>query len=88
MLIADRRMVRRRLVALAAGGLVAIVAVLPLARAYLSAGQVVGERGRRRSRAWQRHLRNYLAPPEQNFSTASCFNVQDNERRLFPGSSP
>jgi len=86
MLIADRTMIRRRLVALAAGGLVAIVAVLPLARAYLSAGQIVGERGRGEVTEGSAQLRNYLAPPEQNLLYGDLFErFRDNERRLFPG---
>ena len=86
MLIADRTMVQRRLVALAAGGLVAIVAVLPLARAYLSAGQIVGERGRAEVTDGSAHVRNYLAPPEQNLLYGDLFErFRDNERRLFPG---
>ena len=86
MLIADRTMVQRRLVALAAGGLVAIVAVLPLARAYLSAGQIVGERGRAEVTDGSAQVRNYLAPPEQNLLYGDLFQrFRDNERRLFPG---
>ena len=86
MLIADRTMVQRRLVALAAGGLVAIVAVLPLARAYLSAGQIVGERGRAEVADGSAQVRNYLAPPEQNLLYGDLFQrFRDNERRLFPG---
>ena len=86
MLIADRTMVQRRLVALAAGGLVAIVAVLPLARAYLSAGQIVVERGRAEVTDGSAQIRNYLAVPEQNLLYGDLFQrFRDNERRLFPG---
>jgi Protein of unknown function (DUF6044) len=86
MLIADRTMVQRRLVALAAGGLVAIVAVLPLARAYLSAGQIVVERGRAEVTDGSAQVRNYLAPPEPNLLYGDLFQrFRDNERRLFPG---
>jgi len=86
MLIADRTMVQRRLVALMAGGLVAIVAVLPLARAYLSAGQIVVERGRVEVTDGSAQVRNYLAPPEQNLLYGDLFQrFRDNERRLFPG---
>jgi hypothetical protein len=86
MLIADRTMVQRRLVALAAGALVAIVAVLPLARAYLSAGQIVGERGRAEVMDGSAQVRNYLAPPEQNLLYGDLFHrFRNNERRLFPG---
>ena len=86
MLIADRTMAQRRLVALAAGGLVAIVAVFPLARAYLSAGQIVGERGRAEVTDGSAQVHNYLAPPEQNLLYGDLFHrFRDNERRLFPG---
>jgi hypothetical protein len=86
MLIAERTMLKRRLVALAAGGLVALVTVLPLARAYLSAGQIVGERGRAEVTDGSAQLHNYLAPPEPNLLYGDAFHrFRNNERRLFPG---
>jgi hypothetical protein len=86
MLIAERTMLKRRLVALAAGALIALVAVLPLARAYLSAGQIVGERGRAEVTDGSARVVNYLASPEPNLLYGDMFHrFADNERRLFPG---
>jgi len=86
MLIIQRAMTRRRLIALAAGGLIACIAVLPLARAYLSARQVVGERRPGEVAEGSATLRNYLAPPEPNLLYGNIFHqFTDNERRLFPG---
>ncbi len=86
MLIAERQMPRRRLIALAVAGLVALIAVLPLARAYLDARQVVGERGRAEAIGFSARMYNYLAPPEPNLLYGDVFHrFTDNERRLFPG---
>jgi hypothetical protein len=70
---------------LVAAAIVAI-AVLPVAKAYLGARQVVGERGRQEvvdgSATWQ----NYLAPAEANAVYGSVFaRFMQPERRLFPG---
>jgi hypothetical protein len=86
MLIANRRLSRDRLVALVAAGAVVTVAMVPVARAYLAARQVVGERRSdeiaRNSATW----RNYLAPPEVNIVYGKVFaRFMDPERRLFPG---
>jgi hypothetical protein len=86
MLIAERTMLKRRLVALAVAGLVALIAVLPLARAYLAARQVVGERGRVEAMGFSARMYNYLAPPEPNLLYGDVLHrFTDNERRLFPG---
>jgi len=86
MLIAEPTMLKRRVIALAAGSLVALVAVLPLARAYLGAGQIVGERGRAEVTDGSAQIRNYLAPPEAYLLYGDAFHgFRNNERRLFPG---
>jgi Protein of unknown function (DUF6044)/Dolichyl-phosphate-mannose-protein mannosyltransferase len=86
MLIAERKMPKRRLIALAVAGLVALIAVLPLARGYLAARQVVGERGRAEALGFSARMYNYLAPPEPNLLYGDVFHrFTDNERRLFPG---
>jgi hypothetical protein len=86
MLIAAGRMPVRRLLALVLTAAVIALAMLPVARAYLAARQVVGERGlgevAENSATW----RNYLAPPEANALYGKVFNrFTDPERRLFPG---
>src|SRR5258705_8371657 len=86
MLIVERKMPKRRRIALAVAGLVALIAVLPLARAYLDARQVVGERGRAEAMGFSARMYNYLAPPEPNLLYGDVFHrFTDNERRLFPG---
>ena len=65
---------------------IAAVAVVPVAKAYLGAREVVGERGReevvRGSATWQ----NYLAPAEANALYGRAFaRFMAGERRLFPG---
>ena len=86
MLIAERTMLKRRLIALAAGGLVTLFAILPLARAYLSAGQIVGDRPPAEVAGGSARVHNYLAPPEPNLLYGDLFQrFRDNERRLFPG---
>ena len=71
-----------------ARGAAAIVAVVmfPVARAYLAASKVVGERGRAEVATNSATLRNYLAPPEVNLLYGDVFaRFMDPERRLFPG---
>jgi hypothetical protein len=86
MLIAARTMPRERMVALLAAVAIAMVVMVPTARAYLAAREVVGERGREdvaeSSATWQ----NYLAPPELNAVYGKVFaRFMQPERRLFPG---
>ncbi|MGH9142089.1 MAG: DUF6044 family protein [Vicinamibacterales bacterium] len=86
MLIAARRMPKRRLLALVVAAAVVAVATMPVGRAYLAARKVVGERSRdevaRNSATW----RNYLAPPETNALYGKVFaRFMEPERRLFPG---
>jgi len=86
MLIADRRMHRQRAVALAAAAVIIVIATVPLGRAYLSARQIVGERGRAEVAEGSATWRNYLAPPETNAVYGKVFaRFMDPERRLFPG---
>jgi len=86
MLVALRSMSKERLTALVAAGAIALVAVIPVGRAYLGARQVVGERGAEevadRGATWE----NYLGPPEANAVYGSIFkHFAASERRLFPG---
>jgi hypothetical protein len=86
MLIADRRMHRQRAVALAAAAVILVIATIPVGRAYLSARQVVGERGRLEVAEGSATWRNYLAPPEANAVYGKVFaRFMEPERRLFPG---
>ena len=86
MLIADRRMPRERLVALAAGAAVLFVAMIPVGRAYMAARNVVGERGRAEAAENSATWRSYLAPPEVNTLYGKVFaRFMQPERRLFPG---
>ncbi len=86
MLIADGRMPRERLVALAAGAAVLFVAMIPAGRAYMAARSVVGERGRAEVADGSATWRNYLAPPEVNAVYGRVFaRFMQPERRLFPG---
>jgi len=86
MLIAARAMPRERLVALLAAVAIAMVVMIPTARAYLAAREVVGERGREDVAESSATWRNYLAPPELNAVYGKVFaRFMQPERRLFPG---
>src|SRR5712691_13077943 len=86
MLIADGRVPRERLVALAAAAAVLFVAMIPAGRAYMAARNVVGERGRAEVADGSATWRNYLAPPEVNAVYGRVFaRFMQPERRLFPG---
>jgi hypothetical protein len=86
MLIADRRISRARLAALAAAAAVLFVAMIPVGRAYIAARNVVGERGRAEVADGSATWRNYLAPPEVNAVYGKVFaRFMQPERRLFPG---
>jgi hypothetical protein len=77
---------RRVSAALLVGGAVTAVAMVPAARAYLSAREVVGERGRAEVADGSATWRNYLAPPEVNALYGEVFaRFRQPERRLFPG---
>jgi hypothetical protein len=85
-LIARRALTLDRFVALAVGAAVAVVLMLPAARAYLGARKVVGERGRQEVMNGSAQPYNYLAPPEVNLVYGDIFDrFRDPERRLFPG---
>lgn len=86
MLIADRRMPRERLVALAAAAALLFIAMIPVGRAYMAARKVVGERGRAEVAEGSATWRNYLAPPEVNAVYGKVFaRFMQPGRRLFPG---
>jgi hypothetical protein len=86
LLIASGRPSRARLTALAAAAAITVLAMLPLARAYMAARQVVGERGRAEVADGSATWRNYLAPPEANALYGKVFaRFMEPERRLFPG---
>ena len=85
-LIAARAMPRERLVALLAAVAIAMVVMIPTARAYMAAREVVGERGREDAAESSATWRNYLAPPELNAVYGKVFaRFMEPERRLFPG---
>ena len=86
MLIADRRLPKDRLVALAVAAAIALAAVIPVGMAYLGARKVVGERGRQEVIDGSATWRNYLAPAEANALYGKAFaRFMQGERRLFPG---
>jgi hypothetical protein len=86
MLIADRRMPKQRLAALAAAAVIAALAVAPVGRVYFGARKVVGERARDEVANRSATLSNYLGPPEANAVYGDVFKrFTDSERRLFPG---
>ncbi len=85
-LIAGRWMSRELALALAVAAAVVAAAMVPTARAYLGARQVVGERGRQEVMDGSARPYNYLAPPEANLVYGDLFDrFRDPERRLFPG---
>src|SRR5262245_49051067 len=86
MLIADRRLPRDRIAALAVAAAIALAAVLPVGMAYLGARKIVGERGRQEVLDNSATWRNYLAPAEANALYGGVFaGFMQGERRLFPG---
>jgi len=86
MLVADRAMPRKRMAALAVAAAIALVAVIPVGRAYLGAHKVVGERGRDEVVNGSATWRSYLAPAEENVLYGEIFKrFMQPERQLFPG---
>lgn len=86
LLLAARAFSKRHLIALAAGAALAAVAVAPVARAYLEARKVVGERGVDEVRDRSATPRNYLGPPAANAVYGTVLSrFAESERRLFPG---
>jgi hypothetical protein len=86
MLVAERAMPRTRMMALAVAAAIALVAVIPVGRAYLGARKVVGERGRDEVVNGSATWRSYLAPAEENVLFGEIFKpFMQPERRLFPG---
>jgi hypothetical protein len=86
MLVAERAFTKERLRALAVAAGVALLALLPIGEAYLSARMVVGERNRAEAAAGSATLTNYLAPSEANAVYGRAFRrFMQPERRLFPG---
>jgi hypothetical protein len=86
LLVADRSMPRSRAIALAAAALVALLAVAPLGRAYLSVRQVVGERNIDVVAQNSATIDSYLAVPESSlFYGSTLGRFLKPERQLFPG---
>jgi hypothetical protein len=86
MLVAARALSRRRLVALLLAFAVVVMAMIPVGRAYMSAREVVGERGREEVAESSATWRNYLAPAEMNLLYGKVFaRFMQPERQLFPG---
>jgi hypothetical protein len=78
--------VKRCVGALALAAVVAAIAVLPIARAYIGARRVVGERGRTEVATGSAIWSNYLAPQEGSAVYGRALaRFADSERRLFPG---
>ncbi|HYM22882.1 MAG TPA: hypothetical protein VEU08_06730 [Vicinamibacterales bacterium] len=77
---------RRTIAALAVSAAIAGATVFPVAKAYLGAREVVGERKADEVVAGSATLWNYLGPPDENVVFASAFSrFAEPERRLFPG---
>ena len=86
MLVAERAMPARRLLALALAGAITIVAVAPVGRAYLDARKVVGERQLTEVAGGSATWWNYLGPPSANLVYGQALErFAASERRLFPG---
>lgn len=86
LLLADRRMPRARLVALAVAAAVVVVCMIPVGKAYLAARKVVGERSRQEVVIGSATWTAYLAPPDVNAIYGRVFaRFVQPERQLFPG---
>ncbi|HEV3140932.1 MAG TPA: hypothetical protein VGY57_10470 [Vicinamibacterales bacterium] len=76
----------RAIVGVLVAAAIATAAVLPVAKAYLGAREVVGERRTEEIAIGSATLWNYLGPPKENALFGSAFKgFADPERRLFPG---
>jgi len=65
---------------------IALIAAVPVGKAYLGARKVVGERGRDEVANGSATLANYLSPPEENAVYGKAFQrFGAPERRLFTG---
>jgi hypothetical protein len=86
LLAADRRLARSRLAPLSIAAAVALIAVLPLARAYLNARDIVGERPSWEIANLSATWRNYFSTHQSNFLYGRALaDWGEPERRLFPG---
>jgi len=86
MLVAERAISKPRLVALLVAAAIALVAVIPVGRAYLGARKVVGERRPSEVVTGSASWWNYLGPPDANAVYGNAFErFAASERRLFPG---
>jgi hypothetical protein len=86
MLVADRRMAKQRITAIALAGAIALVAVIPVGAAYVGARKIVGERSEEEVVRGSATAANYLGPPEANLLYGELLKpFADGERRLFPG---
>jgi hypothetical protein len=82
----NRLAVTRRIVALAAAGIVCLAIVAPAGRGYLAARRVVGERSAEEVTSGSATWRNYLSAPSVNAVYGRWSEVfGGSERRLFPG---
>ena len=86
LLVAERRMTRQRVTAIALAGAITLVAVIPVGAAYIGARRIVGERSEEEVARGSATLANYLGPPEANLLYGELLKPFANgERRLFPG---
>jgi hypothetical protein len=86
LLLSNLTIARARLPVLAAGVVLALVLLVPMARAYGAARRTVGERSSAEAVVGSATWRNFLATPDNNVwygQWSSRF--ADPERRLFPG---
>ena len=86
MLLAERSMLKRRLVPLLVAVCIAIVSAIPVGIAYLGARKVVGERGRQEVVNGSATWRSYLSPGPDNAMYGRVFaRFMQSERQLFTG---
>lgn len=86
MLLAERPMLKRRLVPLLVAVSIAVVSAIPLGIAYLGARKAVGERGRQEVMNGSATWRSYLSPGPDNAMYGRVFaRFMQPERQLFTG---
>lgn len=86
LMLSNLPVTRSRLKVLAASVALALALFAPVARAYVGAREVVGERGTKEVIGFSATWRNYLAAPETNRLYGwSADRFGGLERRLFPG---
>lgn len=81
----NRPNIRRTMIALAAGAILAVAVIGPYARPYLLARDRVGERPTGQIRTFAARPADYLLVPRENWLYGRWQERGEGERRLFPG---